>query len=57
MDWAQFLILLITIGGLFKWQRDDMKTIEADMKQFREMWLQETKDFHKRLCEIEAARK
>jgi hypothetical protein len=34
-----------------------MKTIEADMKQFREMWLQETKDFHKRLCEIEAARK
>jgi hypothetical protein len=34
--------------------KEEMRT---DMKQFRELWMQESKEFHQRLCDIEAKRK
>lgn len=45
------------------WRHMDMKLetfkeeMRTDMKQFRELWMQESKEFHQRLCDIEAKRK
>ena len=72
MDWLQILTVIGANFGLFLWcrseSREDHRQLEAattaqlngiryDMKEFRDLWMQESKDFHKRLCEIEAARK
>jgi len=59
MEWAQFLILIMTIGGLFLWLRSesnsdrrDMVNIILSMKEdgnhFREQWTQESKDFREK---------
>lgn len=37
--------------------RELVRTIHDDSKEFRYAMLQESKDFHGRLCEIEAQRK
>lgn len=71
MDWTQVLtivgsnVVLALMGlgttiTLFLWARsearEDQQEIREDMKNFREIWMEESKDFHKRLCEIEAKR-
>jgi hypothetical protein len=67
MDWIQFLILFLTLIGIFLTLRADMKAFEkdsndwrfrhhAEMKEFREKWAQESKDFHGRLIAIEERR-
>ena len=68
MEWAQFLILLVTIAGLFLWSRSestsDRRSFEKDSKQLRRDLIDavraieaESKDFHGRLCAIEERKK
>lgn len=63
MDWIQFALFLISVIGLFFWNRSesrsDIRHMEAQLKAnsdlFRAMHLDiqtEMKDFHGRLCEI-----
>jgi len=60
MEWTQFLIMLITMAGLFFWNRsesrNDTRHMEAIAKGNSDMILaihQEIKDFHGRLCSLE----
>lgn len=51
----------LTIVGaniaLISWLRADMKSFETEVRGWREEIHKEMKDFHGRLCEIEANRK
>lgn len=68
MEWTQFMILAITLGGLFLWNRSEnnsdrrmfyelLKSIEAEGNSFRQRLAEESKDFHGRLCAIEEKNK
>lgn len=68
MEWAQLLIMIVTLGGLFLWNRaeansdrrmfyDLLKGMETDMRNFQATAMQETKDFHGRLISLEEKRK
>lgn len=68
MEWTQFLILIVSLGALFLWNRSEansdrrdmtnlIKAIEKEMKDFHIKYMRETKDFHARLCVIEERRK
>lgn len=64
MDWAQFGIFLITIGGMFAWLRSDIALNRSESSADRRDLLQiireiqqENKDFHGRLCSIEERNK
>jgi hypothetical protein len=46
MEWTQFFILIITLGGLFFWNRSEANSDRRQMAL-------EMKDFHGRLCIIE----
>ena len=56
MEWVQFLILFLTILGIFLTIRIDNQKYEKDLKEFREKWAQESKEYHERLVAIEEAR-
>jgi len=60
MDWVQFALLLISIGGMFTWLRADIALNRSESAADRRDILQlirsiqeEIKDFHGRLCSIE----
>ena len=64
MEWTQFLILIVSMGGMFLWNRSEsnadrreaysiLKAIQDEIKAIQF----EMKDFHNRLCKIEAERK
>lgn len=68
MDWTQFAIFLFTMGGLFLWnraeRRNDIRHIDSKIEAIRNLTVsfheairQDTKDFHGRLCDLEARRK
>ena len=67
----EILGLFIANAGLIFWMRSEsrsdwrhmdakldiyMKDSQKEMKEFREKWLEESKDFHGRLCSIEERR-
>lgn len=61
MEWAQFALLLISIGGMFAWLRADIAINRTEAAADRRDLLQiirsiqeEMKDFHGRLCSIES---
>jgi hypothetical protein len=71
LEMSQFLILVVTVGGLFFWNRSESRSdyrelsasttaqieaIRSDMKGFHDDIMAETRDFHGRLCAIEAGR-
>lgn len=67
-SWIQVLTLMIGNFGIIWWFRREcredwkmcnaeIKTMNEEFKQFREIWLEESKDFHKRLLEIEMNKK
>lgn len=56
MDWIQFFILFLTLIGIYLTIRSDNKKYETDLKEFREKWADESKDFHGRLIAIEERR-
>lgn len=60
MDWIQFVIFILAIGGMFMWLKADIKDIKTEAAADRRDILQlirsiqeEIKDFHGRLCTIE----
>lgn len=64
MEWAQFLILTITILGMFFWNRSesrqDVRHMDTKLESTRELVraiYDESKDFHNRLCAIEERNK
>jgi hypothetical protein len=60
MEWLQVLSLFLANAGLFLWfrseSRSDWRHMDQQMREFRETWAQEVKDFHARLCSIEERR-
>ena len=67
-EWLQVLAMGITVFSLFLWNHSEMHSnqketnaivnaIREDARDFREKWVQETKDFHGRLCAIEERNK
>ncbi len=60
MDWMQFTVFIVSIVGLFFWNRSesrsDIRHMDAKLEATRELVraiYDETKDFHNRLCDIE----
>jgi len=57
MEWTQFIILTITIFGLFLWNRSESNSDRREMMNLIKSIQDEIKDFHGRLCDLEARRK
>ena len=57
MQTTELLILLGTIAGLFIWNRSESRSDMRHMLAIIDSIDKEIKDFHGRLCAIEAARK
>jgi hypothetical protein len=64
MDWIQFTLFMLGMGGMFAWLRADIAVnrTEAsadrrDMLQIIREMKEEMKDFHGRLCAIEERNK
>jgi len=61
MDWSQVLTIIIANSALFLWARSESRKDYLHMEKRTDAILKsiqdEIKDFHGRLCEIEAKRK
>jgi len=57
MEWTQFFILIITLGGLFLWNRSEANSDRRAMQATVDAIKEEMKDFHGRLIAIEERRK
>lgn len=57
MDTIQFIVLIATLGGLFLWQRTESRSDFRLVMECMSAIQKETKDFHGRLCAIEARAK
>lgn len=60
MEWTQFILFAISVFGLFLWNRAesraDQRNTDAKLEAMRALMyemIQESKDFHGRLCAIE----
>lgn len=57
MEWTQFIIFIVTVAGMFFWNRsessNDRRAIQATLDAIH----LEMKDFHGRLCTIEERNK
>lgn len=53
MDWIQFTILIVTMGGFFLWNRGESRADNRRALDLIEAINKEMKDFHGRLCAIE----
>jgi len=60
MEWTQFVIFSIGVFGLFIWNRtesrSDARSTDAKLEAIRSLMyeiIQESKDFHGRLCSLE----
>jgi hypothetical protein len=53
MEWYQVLVIILSIFGMFLWNRketkDEIREIRSEMKEFRMAII----DFHGRLCALE----
>jgi hypothetical protein len=64
MEWTQFVIFCVGVFGLFIWNRTesraDSRNTDAKLEAIRALMyavIQESKDFHGRLCSIEERNK
>lgn len=57
MDWTQFAVFLISVFGLFLWNRSEARTDNRRCLDLIEAIKNEMKDFHGRLCAIEERNK
>ena len=57
MEWTQFLILIVTMGGMFFWLRSEASADRRDIMGLISAIQAEIKDFHGRLCAIEERRR
>jgi hypothetical protein len=53
MEWTQFLVMLVTVAGLFLWNRSESRSDNRETRELIDAIHQEIKDFHGRLCAIE----
>lgn len=60
MEWTQFVIFCVGVFGLFIWNRtesrNDARHTDAKLEAIRQLMyaiIEESKDFHGRLCAIE----
>lgn len=53
MEWTQFLILIITISGLFLWSRSESRADSRRCEDLIEAIKQDLKDFHGKLCALQ----
>ena len=60
MEWTQFIIFFLGVGGLFIWNRTesraDIRHMDAKLESNRNLVMaihEEIRDFHNRLCSIE----
>lgn len=53
MEWTQFLLMLVTVAGLFFWNRSESNNDRREMLSLIKSIEKEMKDFHGRLCAIE----
>lgn len=53
MDWAQFSVFIVSMGGLFLWSRAEARADSRQVIDLISAINQEIKDFHGRLCAIE----
>ncbi len=54
MDWAGILTMAAINVGLIAWLRSDMKLFETKIESWKDEINKEMKDFHGRLCALEA---
>ena len=64
MEWTQFIILIVTMSGLFLWNRSESNNDRRESNNDRRDILnliraieREMKDFHGRLCSLEERKK
>jgi len=57
MDNTQLLVMVASIAGLFFWNRGEARTDNRRALDLLDAISKEMKDFHNRLCDIEARRK
>ena len=57
MEWIQFFILIVTVGGLFFWNRSESNSDRRDMLNLIKAMEKEMCDFHGRLCSMESKKK
>lgn len=57
MDWTQFFGFILTIAGLFFWNRSESNSDRREMMGMIKAIQEEIKDFHGRLCAIEERNK
>ncbi len=57
MDWMQFSIFIISVFGLFIWNRTESRTDIRHILSILDSIQKEMKDFHGRLCAIEEKNK
>jgi hypothetical protein len=53
MEWIQFGLMLVTLAGLFLWNRSEANSDRRDMVNVLKGIQDEMKDFHGRLCTLE----
>lgn len=53
MEWTQFLIMMITVAGLFFWNRSESRNDARNAQNIILAIHDEMKDFHGRLCALE----
>jgi len=53
MDWAQFSIFIITMAGLFLWNRSESNSDRREICCVLKAIQDEIKEFHGRLCSLE----
>lgn len=53
MDWMQFFGLIVTIGGLFIWNRTESNTDRREITSILKEMKDDMKDFHARLLVLE----
>lgn len=57
MEWLQVFAMMLTMSGLFLWNRSESNADRRELRQAMDTQLkaihEEMKDFHGRLCAIE----
>lgn len=53
MDWTQFGLFLLSVGGLFLWSRAEALSDIRKVNEVLDSIAKESKDFHGRLCTLE----
>lgn len=56
MEWSQVLTIIAAMGGMFAWNRSEARADNRRALDLMSSMDKEMKDFHGRLCSLEAQR-